>query len=145
MKKLEFRKWLKEEIKSVLAEGEKITPEILKAVQKALPELEKLIAKQSKVKAKLQAKMDGSRISITSGSLISQVGPAGRAFLKDINIYFWGGNLAEAPGKVPRIWFNPKVSYEHPSGGRNGADFIWDALWFDLSTNEWREGRILGK
>ena len=147
MKKPELKQIIKEELKAILTEGEKITPKMLKAVQKALPELEKLIASKSKVKAKLQAKMDGSRISITSGSLISQVGPVGRVFLKDIEIHFWGGQIVGEGLKFTgnRIWFNPKVSYEHPGGGSNGADFIWDNLWFSFETNIWIEGRTIGK
>ena len=143
MKKSELKQIIKEELKAVLTEADESVESMLKAVQKALPELEKLISARSKVKAKLQAKMDGSRISIFSGSLIKQVGPLGRVFLKDINISFWGGTVTTK--EKDEIWFNPKVSYEHPSGGRNGADFIWQGLWFNLNTNKWKEGRIIGK
>jgi len=118
------------------------TPEMLLQVQQALPDLEKLIQKRSGVKVKLMAEMKREKINIHSDNLIGQIGPLGRTVFKAINVYFWGGDCIE---KTNQIWFNPKLSYEHPSGGSNGSDFIWQSLWFKLDTNEWVEGRLLGR
>ena len=118
------------------------TPEMLLQVQQALPDLEKLIQKRSGVKVKLMAEMKREKINIHSDNLIGQIGPLGRTVFKAINVYFWGGDYIE---KTNQIWFNPKTSYEHPSGGSNGADFIWQSLWFKLDDNVWVEGRLLGR
>jgi hypothetical protein len=119
-----------------------VTPEMLLQVQQALPDLEKLIQKHSGVKAKLMAEMNRENLHIYSDNLIGQISPLGRTVFKEINISFWGGSYIE---KTNQIWFNPKTDYEHPSGGSNGADFIWQSLWFKLDKNAWVEGRRLGR
>lgn len=137
-----------EEIKESLNEeqlnegGDTISPEILALVKSKLPELEKLIAKRSGVKTKLSAELDtrSGNIEISSGSLKKQLSNLGKTVFADINIYFWGGGYNK---KHNEVWFNPKVSYSHPNGGSNGADFIWDSLWFVLADNTWKEGRTL--
>ena len=63
-----------------------------------------------------------------------------KTIFSDIKIDFWGGTKVISANS---IWFNPILSYEHPSGGSNGTDFLWDSLWFDLDTNQWLEGRKL--
>ena len=113
------------------------TPEMVEQVQAALPDLEKLIQKRSGVKVKLMAEMNRGNLRIYSDNLIGQISPLGKTVFKEIKIYFWGGTLQE---KENQIWFNPKTSYEHPSGGSNGADFIWQSLWFKLDDNAWVEG-----
>lgn len=119
-------------------EAEKLTQEHLEQVKNALPELEKLILKQSKVKAKLYAEIGRNKnIKITSEDLSNQLSPLGKTVFTRISIDFWGGMLT----KEGTIWFNPKLEYEHPSGGSNGADFIWDSLWYNLETSKWIEGR----
>ena len=120
----------------------KVTPEMLLQVQQALPDLEKMIQKRSSVKVKLMAEMNREKINIHSDNLIGQLSPLGRTIFKEINIYFWGGDYIE---KTNQIWFNPKLSYEHPSGGSNGSDFIWQSLWFNLDKNVWFEGRRVGR
>lgn len=115
--------------------------EHLDAVQNALPELEKLINKYTKVKLKLKVKAVDARsgivLRIYSDDIGAMLSPLGRTVFSKINIAFWGGNET----RDGKIWFNPKISYEHPSGGSNGTDFIWDSLWFDPNTNKWIEGR----
>ena len=120
----------------------KVTPEMLLQVQQALPDLEKLIQKNSGVKVKLMAEMEREKINIHSDNLIGQLSPLGRTVFKEINIYFWGGDYVE---KTDQIWFNPKTSYTHPGGGSNGSDFIWQSLWFNLDKNVWFEGRRVGR
>ena len=118
------------------------TPEMVLQVQQALPALEKLIQKRSGVKAKLMAEMYRGNLHIYSDNLIGQISPLGRTVFKEIAISFWGGEFQE---KENQIWFNPKTSYEHPSGGSNGADFIWQSLWFKLDKNAWIEGNRVGR
>ena len=115
----------------------KATPEMLLQVQQALPALEKLIQKRSGVKAKLMVEMARDNVYIYSDNLIGQISPLGKTVFKEIHIGFWGGTLQE---KEKQIWFNPKTGYEHPSGGSNGTDFIWQSLWFNLDKNQWVEG-----
>lgn len=116
--------------------------EHLDAVINALPELEKLVFKYNKFKVNLKAKIEltrsGSIIKIYSDDLTKDLSPLGKTMFSKIAVGFWGGNVTQ-DGKT--IWFNPKVWYEHPSGGSNGTSFIWDSLWFDLETNKWIEGR----
>jgi len=113
------------------------TPEMVLQVQQALPDLEKLIQKRSGVKAKLMTDMYRGNLRIYSDNLIGQISPLGKTVFKEIAISFWGGTLQE---KQNQIWFNPKTSYTHPSGGSNGTDFIWQSLWFNLDKNQWVEG-----
>lgn len=119
-------------------EAEKLTQEHLEQVKNALPELEKLILKHSKVKTKLNA--DSGRngsIKITSDDLSNQLSHLGKTVFTIIKVDFWGGLLT----KEGTIWFNPKLEYEHPSGGSNGVDFIWDAISYNPETSKWIEGR----
>lgn len=119
--------------------------EHLAAVTKALPDLEKLIFNASKVKAKLKARAEDTRsgiiLRIYSDDLSNMLSPLGKTAFSKINISTWGGTV----NKDGQIWFTPKLSYEHPSGGSNGTDFVWDAIWFDPNTNKWIEGRKLLK
>jgi len=119
--------------------------EHLDAVTKALPDLEKLIFNASKVKVKLKVKAEDTRsgiiLRIYSDDLTNILSPLGKTAFSAINISTWGG-IENQDGN---IWFTPKLSYEHPSGGSNGTDFIWSAIWFDPNTNKWIEGRKLLK
>lgn len=125
-----------------LNEVSDVTSEMLTDVQEALPALEKLIQRHSGAKVKIMAKINREKINIHSDNLIGQISPLGRTVFSAINVYFWGGDYIE---KTNQIWFNPKLSYEHPSGGSNGSDFIWQSLWFDLNKKVWVEGRLLGR
>lgn len=132
------------EHKGHLNEGREISPEMLTAVQNALPELSKLIQKELGFSPKLVAVKEDSRngeyIRIKgSDNLVKELGNTlVKTFFKEITVYFWGGTKLYDENK---IWFNPKLSYEHPGGGSNGTDFIWDSIWFDLDTNKWITGR----
>jgi hypothetical protein len=118
-----------------------ITTEELEKVKAALPALEKLIEKISKVKLTLEAELEAgrreTRIQITSQDLSNQLSPLGKTVFSKINIFFWGGTM----NQEGHIWFNPKLSYEHPSRGSNGTDFLWDSLWYDIGNDKWIEGR----
>jgi hypothetical protein len=122
-------------------EAESPTQEHLDMVISALPQLEALIEKYGKFKVKLKAELQknrsGETISIFSDDLSSLLSPLAKMVFAKFNIYFWGGSVTQDGN----IWFNPKVSYEHPMGGSNGTDFIWDSLWFDVKKGTWIEGR----
>jgi hypothetical protein len=126
-----------------LNEGADVTP-YLDEVKKALPQLEDLIKKKLGFAPKLTADKKGAdRIFIQSSDLMNELGKTlVKTLFTKIEIGFWGGNVT-SDGKS--IWFNPKIWYEHPSGGSNGADFVWDSLWWDLASKKWIEGRSLIK
>jgi hypothetical protein len=126
-----------------LNEGADVTP-YLDEVKKALPQLEDLIKKKLGFAPKLTADKKGNdRIFIQSSDLMNELGKTlVKTLFTKIEIGFWGGNVT---GDGKSIWFNPKIWYEHPSGGSNGADFIWDSLWWDLASKKWIEGRSLIK
>jgi hypothetical protein len=113
-------------------------------VKKALPQLEDLIKKKLGFSPKLTAEQKGNvKIEITSNDLTNELGKTlVKTLFTKIAIGFWGGNVT---GDGKSIWFNPKVWYEHPSGGSNGCDFIWDSLWWDLASKKWVEGRSIIK
>jgi hypothetical protein len=122
-------------------EAESATQEHLDMVISALPQLEALIEKYGKFKVKLKAELQknrsGETISIFSDDITDLLSPLGKTIFSKFAIGFWGGSVT----KDGNIWFNPKVWYEHPMGGSNGTDFIWDALWFDVEKGTWIEGR----
>jgi hypothetical protein len=123
-------------------EAADVTP-YLDEVKKALPQLEELIKKKLGFKPALNAGIERGVIKITSNDIINELG---RTLVKTIftkvEIGFWGGNVT---GDGKSIWFNPKLWYEHPSGGSNGTDFVWDSLWWDLNAKKWIEGRSIVK
>lgn len=122
-----------------------LTEEMVKMVQDKLPELSKIIESHlgfsPELRLVVQKGVHRDTIKISSGSLINELGNTlVKTIFSDIKIDFWGGTKVISANS---IWFNPKLSYEHPSGGSNGTDFLWDSLWFDLDTNQWLEGRKL--
>ena len=127
------------------AKAEVLTAEIIKQLEDALPELEKMIQKTSGVKAKMNVEAqprDPNGVRVFSDSLYKQLSPIGKTAFSDINIEFWGGSyIPKAKGENARIWFNPKLSYSHPSGGSNGTEFIWQGINYDVDDNKWIYGR----
>lgn len=114
----------------------------LQNVEKALPELSKLIKKHIGVSPKLLVRFNKGRSSNNlkiygEENLIKELGNGlVKTIFTEISIDMWGGTMT----KDNMIWFNPKISYQHPGGGSNGTDFIWNGLWFDLANNKWIEG-----
>lgn len=127
----------------VIEESARDASEHLDAVEKALPALEKLINKYSKVKVKLKVKAEdigsGIILNIYSDDLTNMLSPLGKTAFSKINITTWGGK----ENKEGFVWFSPKLMYEYPSGGSNGTDFVWNAIFFDPKANKWIEGRRL--
>jgi len=112
----------------------------------SLPELEKLIQKRLGMKCKLSGEIKSGRrgdeyLKVTSNDLMSEYGknPIVKACFAKINVDFWGGTPSQK--EENSIWFNPKLSYEHPSGGSNGTQFLWDSLWF--KDGKWVEGDLV--
>ena len=114
---------------------------ILEKVKRNLKGLELIINMKTmidcagKLKVELEENRNGSfTFRISSDSLRNQLDPLSRQIFKDIIFYFWGGSLVDENTK---IWFSPKVSYQHVIGGSNGCDVIWNNLWFDIETETW--------
>ena len=118
--------------------------EYLDEVRKSLPQLEDLIKKKLGFAPKLAVAQKGNaKLEITSNDLTNELGKTlVKTLFAKIEIGFWGGNVT---GDGKTIWFNPKVWYEHPSGGSNGCDFVWESLWWDLASKKWVEGRSIIK
>ena len=102
--------------------------ELLEVVEKALPLLEKEFKKVGKFDVKLSASINRGTIQITSDDLASTFkGTAAASMFTKFKFASWGGNETNDG----HIWFNPKFQYEHPSGGSNGTDALWDRLGLD--------------
>lgn len=115
----------------------------LDEVKAALPELENLIKKKLGFKPALNVVNNRGTLQITSGDIINELGKTlVKTIFTKVEIGFWGGNVTRDGDS---IWFNPKLWYEHPSGGSNGTDFVWDSLWWDLNKKTWIEGRSILK
>lgn len=115
----------------------------LEQLQQALPELELLIEKHlgCKISLKVTQKELNDPIEITSGNIIDELGGTlVKTLFTSINVVFWGGILTK---DNEAFWFAPKLSYNHPSGGSNGVDFIWTSLWF--KEGKWIEGDLIIK
>ncbi len=112
---------------------------ILEKLEAAMPGLEMLIEVHYgvKVKGRMKVTAEENRSNdityrIQSDSLTDMLSPFTQLIFKDIQFLFWGGGISEN-----RVWFSPKVSYKHVSGGSNGCDVMWSGLWFDLETGQW--------
>jgi len=146
MKKSELKQLIKEVRQDLIKEEDGIDiNQLLSKIKKNLPKLEELIQKRLGFKPKLKVEISTNQMFQITGTqnLIDQLGNTlVKTLFTQINIEFWGGKYSK---EHEVIWFNPQVSYTHPSGGSNGTDFIWDSLWFDINTNEWKEGRVIFK
>lgn len=118
---------------------------ILEKMKKALPELAKQFKKDTGVNFKLDIKVNYDRFknplfTIFSNDLLNEFGKLGKTMFSEIKLEFWGGDLLN---KEAKVWINPKISYEHPGGGSNGTDFLYDSFWFDYEEEKWIFGRKL--
>ena len=118
--------------------------EILKKVQNKLSVLERQIRVVSGVEVKLKAKLEESRsgnyIRIYSEDVRDELKQLGRLIFSEIKFYFLGGDikhLLDEEVESTEIWFSPRVSYRHPSGGGNGCSVLWSNLWFDVAQDSW--------
>lgn len=124
-----------------------ISHQTLELVKSCLPALSDIIQKRLGFYAELKVNKSEYNIKSYNIKLYSEdnlIEFLGNSLVKTmfskVQINFWGGTLSEGENK---IWFNPKLSYEHPRGGTNGTDFLWNSLWFDLETYEWIEGDFI--
>lgn len=113
-------------------------------LQENLPSLEKMIKEIFNVDMKLSAEIELNRYStnirIFSEDLISQLGDTlVHRLFKSINFETWGGSQVffDEGEKANLIWFNPKLSYEHPNGGCNGVDFTDGGIYFNTDNSTW--------
>ncbi len=119
-------------------------------LRNSLPALAELINKELgfsptlhiEMKSKLYPPVlnnDQVRFILTSDSLLNELGDTlVKTIFKEIKIEFWGGNISNDGNN---IWFNPKLTYDHPSGGSNGTDFVWEAIWYNIETDNWITSR----
>jgi hypothetical protein len=119
---------------------------ILKKLEAAMPGLEMLIEVHYgvNVKGRMKVTAEENRSNnityrIQSDSLTDMLSPFTRLIFRDIQFYFWGGEVSDMKLRVSknRVWFSPKVSYVHVAGGSNGCDVMWTSLCFDLETGQW--------
>ena len=114
--------------------------EILEKLKRNLKGLELIIKTQTlidcegRLKVEIEEGRNGSvTFRMSSDSLRDQLDHLSRQIFEDINFYFWGGQV----NNEGKVWFSPKVSYQHVKGGSNGCDIIWNNLWFDIETETW--------
>jgi hypothetical protein len=69
-----------------------------------------------------------------SDNLADQLSGLAVPIFKEIHFETWGGENSDSNGK---IWFYPKIAYEHFGGGTNGTDYIWSCLLFNKETEAW--------
>jgi len=74
---------------------------------------------------------------INSKDLSEELKGFAQAIFEKINFTTWGGKIVKNGVGEDIIWFAPKMSYTHFSGGSNGTDFIWSTLCFNVSKGEW--------
>jgi len=119
-----------------------ISIQIFEQVKSALPTLSDIIYKRLGFYVELKVLHNENNIKLFSEkNLIEYLGDSlVRTMFSKVEINFWGGTLLYNENK---IWFNPKLSYDHPRGGSNGTDFLWNSLYFNIDTNEWIEGDFI--
>lgn len=127
--------------------NENVSDEQFEEIVTKLPELEHEIEKVSGVKVSLEAelkqdRLDNNYIRIISQDLSDQLSPLGKQIFSTIKIDTWGGSINKEETK---LWINMKISYTHPSGGSNGADFLWANLHYSFIEHKWIYGRKIVK
>lgn len=101
----------------------------------ALESLSNLFSTKLGFKPKLKAAIDRNHIAISgTENLQKYCGKLGKFLFKEITFEFWGGKLTN---DKTAIWFSPRVSYTHPSGGSNGINVLWNSIFYNLENNEW--------
>lgn len=71
------------------------------------------------------------------------LGAVGANLYTVFEIQTWGGIFIKDDDykETDILWINPKISFEYVSGGRNGSDFMWDSLYFNVKTQAWKFGK----
>ena len=107
-----------------------------KQIEEHIGDLESHISNILGVDVKLSIKATPRRIEIESENILPKLkDKMWYCLYKEIIFATWGGNYNE---KDNTIWFNPKLMWEHATGGSNGHDIAGlSNIWFKLDTNEW--------
>ena len=107
-----------------------------KQIEEHIGDLESYISNILGVDVKLSIKASPRRIEIESDNLLPKLkDKMWYCLYKEIIFATWGGNYSE---KDNAIWFDPKLLWEHATGGSNGHDIAGiSSIWFKLDTNEW--------
>lgn len=110
--------------------------EAAKQIEEHIDELESYISNILGVKVKLNVSAESRKIEIESDNLLPQLkDKMWYCLYKEIIFDTWGGTYNE---KDNTIWFNPKLMWEHATGGSNGHDISGiNNIWFKLDTNKW--------
>lgn len=107
-----------------------------KQIEEHIDDLQSIISTRLGVNVKLSVKATPRRIEIESDNLLPKLkDKMWYCLYKEIVFATWGGNYIE---KDNAIWFDPKLMWEHATGGSNGHDIAGiSSIWFKLDTNEW--------
>ena len=110
--------------------------EAAKKIEEHIGELQDQVSAILGVKVKLNVKVGPRKIEIESDNLLPQLkDKMWHCLYKEITFATWGGSYSE---KNNAIWFDPKMFWEHATGGSNGHDIAGiSIIWFKLDTNEW--------
>lgn len=110
--------------------------EAAKQIEEHIGDLESYISNILGVDVKLSIKASPRKIEIESENILPKLkDKMWYCLYKEIIFATWGGNYNE---KDNTIWFNPKLMWEHATGGSNGHDIAGlSNIWFKLDTNEW--------
>jgi hypothetical protein len=123
--------------------------EILSAITAKMPVLTAIIENElgfaPGLKVEIERTRSGEprfRISGTE-NLINHLGNTlVKTLFTKIKIGFWGGEISS---DLKRVWFNPQIWYQHPTGGSNGTDFLFSNLNFMLDTQTWEYTTFINK
>jgi len=113
-----------------------ITSEDISKLQSALPDLEKLIFKTSKVKVKLTATQSpnfSKSISIESEDLLKDGSVIDKAMFTSLKLRMNGGKFTDGVYSFVNISFK----FELKSRGSNGVSALWSGIWWDSEKNKW--------
>lgn len=124
------------------ANGDVPLAEAQAEILRTLPYLEKLIQGETGMAVKLSGTKKKGRVAdyvlITSQDLTREMGKVGPAVFSSFRIEIEGGSSIQQDGS---LWFRPMVTWSLPQGGTNGAQFIWEALWYSVDESGWIPGR----
>ena len=117
--------WSKEEYK-----------EAARKIEEHIDDLQYIISAKLDVKVKLNVVAQSRGIKIESDNLLPLLKDKMWYYLyKEIVFATWGGTYNERDNA---IWFDPKLMWEHATGGGNSHDIAGlSIIWFKLDTNEW--------
>lgn len=110
--------------------------EAAKKIEEHIGELQDQVSAILGVKVKLNVSHTPRKIEIESDNILPQLkDKLWYCLYKEITFATWGGTYSE---KDNAIWFDPKMFWNHATGGSNGHDIAGiSIIWFKLDTNEW--------